>query len=120
MADQMTFEQFQKAAADEEICCSEKCHVFKALKILGGKWNLLVLYQLSKRDSFRFGELKRAIPDITNTMLTNTLRELEEFGIVSRKQFNEIPPHVEYSLTTKGKDLFPIFFELAKWGMKYL
>lgn len=67
-----------------------------------------------------FGELKKALPRITNTMLTNTLRDLEEVGIVHREQFNEIPPHVEYSLTEKGKMLLPVFTELAKWGEAYL
>lgn len=54
-------------------------------------------------------------PRITNTMLTNTLRDLEELGIIHREQFNEIPPHVEYSLTEKGKALLPVFFEISKW-----
>ena len=54
-------------------------------------------------------------PRITNTMLTNTLRDLEELGIIHREQFNEIPPHVEYSLTEKGKSLLPVFFEISKW-----
>ena len=53
-------------------------------------------------------------------MLTATLRDLESFGIVHREQFNEIPPHVEYSLTEKGRALLPAFFELAKWGENYL
>ena len=53
-------------------------------------------------------------------MLTSTLRDLEEYGIVHREQFNEIPPHVEYSLTEKGKALLPAFLELAKWGDNYL
>lgn len=60
--------------------------------------------------------MKKAVPGITNTMLTNTLRDLEKFGIVHREQFNEIPPHVEYSLTEKGKALLPVFTELTKWG----
>lgn len=115
----MSFEEFQHIANNES-CCSENCLVAKALSVLGGKWSLLVLYQLSKKPSFRFGELKKAIPGITNTMLTSTLRELEGLAIISREQFNEIPPHVEYALTQKGKDLFPIFFELAKWSVKYL
>ena len=114
-----SFEEFQKLSC-EETSLNEKCYVVKALKVLGGKWNLVVLYQLSKRPSFRFGELKKTIPDITNTMLTSTLRDLEEMHVVAREQFNEIPPHVEYSLTKKGEDLFPIFFELAKWSVKYL
>lgn len=53
-------------------------------------------------------------------MLTSVLRDLESLGIVNREQFNEIPPHVEYSLTEKGKALLPVFFELAKWGDAYL
>ena len=64
--------------------------------------------------------MKKAIPKITNTMLTATLRDLEELGIVTREQFNEIPPHVEYSLTDKGRALIPIFVEMAKWGEAYL
>ncbi len=64
----------------------------------------------------RFGELKKVYPRITNTMLTNTLRDLESLGIIHREQFNEIAPHVEYSLTEKGKALLPVFFEISKWG----
>ena len=59
-------------------------------------------------------------PRITNTMLTNTLRDLEELGIIHREQFNEIPPPVEYSLTEKGKALLPVFFEISKWGEENL
>ena len=59
---------------------------------------------------------EKALPRITNTMLTSTLRDLEELGSVHREQFNEISPHVEYSLTDKGKALLPVFCELAKWG----
>ena len=64
--------------------------------------------------------MKKAIPKITNTMLTSTLRDLERLGVVAREQFNEIPPHVEYSLTESGEALLPIFYEIAKWGDKYL
>lgn len=56
---------------------------------------------------------------ITNAMLSSTLKELEEAGIVRRTQFNEIPPHVEYSLTQCSQDMLPIFYEIAKWGEKY-
>ena len=87
--------------------------------MLGGKWRTHVLYVLCRQGPFRFGELKAAIPKITSTMLSATLKELEGIGIVHREQFNEIPPHVEYSLTQKGKDLLPVFTELAKWGEKY-
>ena len=63
---------------------------------------------------------EKAYPHITNTMLTNTLRDLERLEIIHREQFNEIPPHVEYSLTEKGKELLPVFFEISKWGQKNL
>lgn len=90
------------------------------MELLSGKWRTHIIYELCKRPTCRFGELRKAVPHITNTMLTNTLRDLERLEIVHREQFNEIPPHVEYSLTDKGKALLPVFFELAKWGDTYL
>ena len=68
----------------------------------------------------RFGELRRNMEGITNTMLTSSLRELERDGLVSRAQFNEIPPHVEYSLTEKGRALLPVFYEMTRWGFRYI
>lgn len=91
-----------------------------ALEMLQGKWKNHILFELSRHDSIRFGELGKALPEITNTMLTSTLRELETYGLINRVQYNEIPPHVEYSLTAKGKDLMPIYYELYKWATKYL
>lgn len=70
--------------------------------------------------SYAFWRIKKAIEGITNTMLTNSLRELEADGLVSRIQFNEIPPHVEYSLTEKGTALLPIFYEMTMWGLQYI
>lgn len=98
----------------------EDCPVHRTLELLSGKWRTHIIYELCKHPSLRFGELKKAYPHITNTMLTNTLRDLERFGILHREQFNEIPPHVEYSLTEKGKALLPIFFEISKWGEENL
>lgn len=99
---------------------SERCPMRRTLELLSGKWRTHIIYALCTHPSCRFGELKKAVPGITNTMLTNTLRDLESFGIVRREQFNEIPPHVEYSLTEKGKALLPVFTELAKWGENHL
>lgn len=99
---------------------SERCPVRRTLEMLSGKWRTHIIYELCKRPSCRFSELKRAVPGITNTMLTTTLRDLETLGIIRREQFNEVPPHVEYSLTEKGKDLLPVFTELARWGEKHL
>lgn len=99
---------------------SDNCPMRRTLELISGKWRTHIIYELCKNETCRFGELKKAMPRITNTMLTNTLRDLESLGIVNRKQFNEIPPHVEYSLTEKGKALLPVFTELAKWGEENL
>lgn len=96
------------------------CPMRRTLELISGKWRTHIIYELCKKPSCRFGELKKALPKITNTMLSSTLRDLEKYEIVNRKQFNEIPPHVEYSLTEKGKALLPAFSELAKWGENYL
>lgn len=98
----------------------EVCPVRRTLELFQGKWNVRVIYELSNADFTRFGELKKLVGGITNTMLTSTLRELETKGIVHRQQFNEIPPHVEYSLTESGKALSVIFDEMRTWGTKYL
>ena len=98
----------------------DDCPVRRTLELLSGKWRTHVIYELCKKPSLRFGELRKALPHITNTMLTATLRDLESIGIVHREQFNEIPPHVEYSLTEKGRALLPVFLELARWGETYL
>lgn len=97
----------------------DRCPMHRVLEMLGGKWRTHVIYELCKQGTCRFGQLKTAIPRITNTMLSASLKDLEARGIISREQFNEIPPHVEYSLTEKGRALLPVFVELAKWVDKY-
>ena len=109
-----TFPEYQARLRVENAAMT--CPVGRTLRLFQGKWAIRVLFELSKTDTVRFGALKQRVEGITNTMLTSTLRDLEELGIVHREQFNEIPPHVEYSLTDKGKALLPVFCELAKWG----
>ena len=96
------------------------CGNHKIFELFQGKWNLWILAVLSQKDSMRFGEIKKAIPKISNTMLSETLRTLEEYGLVSRVQFNEIPPHVEYSATEATKELKDALLALAEWGEKWL
>lgn len=96
------------------------CPIYKTMLLFQGKWNVWVLFELSRNSTMRFSELKKAIPGISNTMLTATLKNLEEQDLVNRVQFNEIPPHVEYSATNKAKELHRIFDEMSKWGEKYL
>lgn len=111
-------EYLQKVLSAREV--RNDCPMRRTLEMLHGKWRTHIIYELCKHPSCRFGELKKTMPFITNAMLTSTLRDLESIGIVHREQFNEIPPHVEYSLTEKGRALLPVFTELHKWGEKYL
>ncbi|WP_110954003.1 winged helix-turn-helix transcriptional regulator [Anaerosinus massiliensis] len=92
------------------------CPVGFALKIIEGKWKLPIIWVLCQNGTLRYNELKRSIIGITNMMLTSSLKELEENGLVHRAQYNEIPPRVEYSLTESGKQLLPVLDEFAKWG----
>lgn len=94
----------------------EKCPLVNSIDLISSKWALKLIFQLLKHDTLRFGMLKKSLPGITNTVLTSTLKKFEQVGIVKRTQLNEIPPHVEYSLTDSGKTLIHVFFELAKWG----
>jgi DNA-binding HxlR family transcriptional regulator len=89
------------------------------LKVLGGKWKAIILYHLLEDRTLRFGQLRRFLPDATQKMLTQQLRELERDGIVSRKVYHQVPPKVEYSLTEFGQTLRPVMTELRKWGQKY-
>lgn len=91
--------------------CSVKC----ALEVIGGKRKLRILAQLLKKEVVRFNELKREISEITNTMLSNSLHELENDGLISRHQYNEMPVRVEYILTDRGKKLLPVLYELDIW-----
>lgn len=117
MDTQKSYEEYIKSI--KSLKPDYKCPMKKTLSLFTGKWRIYVLFELSKSDTKRFSEFKKAIPKITNTMLTSTLRDLTELGIVERIQFNEVPPHVEYKLTDKGKALFPIFDEIIKWNEKY-
>ena len=116
----MTYEEYQSKIKQGIFTVDGNCPVTALLLILQGKWKFRIIYELCIKNPIRFGELRKSIKGITNTMLTASLRELEADGLVSRIQFNEIPPHVEYSLTDKGEALLPIFYEMTKWGFKYI
>ncbi|MDE3840123.1 transcriptional regulator [Bacillus methanolicus] len=90
------------------------------LSVLEGKWKLIILCHLGLKGTKRFTELKNLIPDITQRMLTNQLRELEKDGLVHREVYPVVPPKVEYSLTELGKSLMPIIEMLEEWGKSYL
>ncbi len=96
------------------------CEKELTLSVIGGKWKMLILWHLGKEGTKRFGELKALIPGITQRMLVNQLRELEEDLIVERKVYPVVPPKVEYSLTEQGKSLMPILDSMYQWGKTYM
>ena len=94
----------------------KKAHVDQIVPLLQGKWELQIMLEVVRADVLRFGECKRLLPNITNSVLTAALRNLESWGLISRTQYNEIPPRVEYTPTKKGKSLLPVCYEIIKWG----
>ena len=103
----------------ERYDCSRGCPVEATLEKIGGKWKGIVLYHLLDGPK-RYNELKRNVGGVTQRMLTKQLRELEDDGLILRKVFPVVPPHVEYSLTESGMTLEPILLALRDWGENYL
>jgi len=91
------------------------CPVTRTMSIIGGKWKPIILNCIGDR-TIRFGKLNQIIPSISNKVLAGELKELEQYGLVHRIEFTEMPPRVEYSLTNSGKSLLPLLHELANWG----
>jgi len=92
-----------------------QCPVMATLQLIGGRWKTVILYTLLNGTK-RFGEIDVRITDISRKVLTEQLKELESDGLILRKQYKEIPPRVEYSLTELGKSLSAVIRELEKWG----
>ena len=97
----------------------KKCEILDIWDVLGRRWSLLILKNLSSKPVIRFNELKRSLKDISNTVLSDRLSEREKEGLITKKIYPEIPLKVEYSLTTKAKDLEPILQNLGKWCEKW-
>lgn len=91
------------------------CPVIDIWEILGRRWSLLILKNLSTKETIRFNELKRALAGISSTVLSERLLELEREGLVSKKIYPEVPLRVEYSLTPQAKELETIVKELGRW-----
>lgn len=94
------------------------CPMEYAMHKIAGKWKLVILWHIYDSQVIRYGELKRAVHNITHKMLSNQLKDLVEDGIVNKKNYEQIPPKVEYSLTDHGKTLIPIMDMLFEWGQK--
>ncbi len=95
-----------------------QCSMELTLAVIGGKWKSLILWHLTEQ-TLRFSELRKQLPQVTQKMLTQQLRELERDGLVKRFIYTQIPPKVEYSLTDTGKSLLPILETMCQWGLNY-
>ena len=106
-------ESTPKDVSDRLVCADR---LTDALRCIDGRWKMPILAHLSGKETMRFSDLERAIPQASQKMLTQHLRELERDGIVTRTIYPEVPPKVEYRLTDLGKGLRPVFLSLADWA----
>lgn len=107
----------------EPLCdeiAGEGCGLKKVLNIVGGKWKIMILCVIDNNEIVRYGDLRRSVFGITNTMLAQSLKELENDGLVHRTQYDEMPVRVEYTLTDKARSMIPILLQLKKWGEENL
>ena len=95
-----------------------KCPIRNILSRIGDKWAMLVLYTLEQHGTLRFNDMYRCIPDVSQKMLTATLKMLTEDGLVARKLYPAVPPKVEYSLTDRGRSLLPHLDSLISWAIE--
>lgn len=89
------------------------------LSLISGKWKLHILFILVKQEVMRYNELKRALQVITHKMLSKQLKELEHDGLITRNEYPQVPPKVEYRLSKRGESLVPALVELCKWGVRH-
>ena len=97
----------------------DNCNILNIWNVLSRRWSLLILKNLSSKKVVRFNELKRSLKDISNTVLSDRLSELEKEGLITKKIYPEIPIKVEYRLTNKAKDLELILENLSKWCQRW-
>lgn len=93
--------------------------LFYTLKLIKGKYKMRVLYTLMEFGVVRFGEIKRYLGEISFYMLNKTLKELEADDLIKRKEYDQLPPKVEYSLTERGKSLIPLLDIMCQWGNEH-
>lgn len=107
-----------KNLPNDENIYDTRCPILYAMELIGQKWKLPILWYLAdaENQTLRYRELERKVVGITATMLTKCLRELEADGLISRRQYNTIPPTVEYSLAEKGRSLIPALESVYDWA----
>ena len=119
MEKRMSYEEFLWRVKDGIVDDTGKSPVIPVLKLFQVRWRSEVIYYLFTSESARFNEIKFNLKGITSTMLSATLNDLIELGLVQKTTFEDHPPHAEYSLTEKGDDLLPIYYEISNWGFEY-
>jgi DNA-binding HxlR family transcriptional regulator len=100
---------------DSTLDFSLNCPVSATLEVLGGKWRMMILWSIDLGHN-RFGMMQRVLPGISKKQLTAELRELERYGLISRTVFAEVPPRVEYAITSLGESLRPVLSAIRNWG----
>ncbi len=101
----------------ENCPCMGTCPLNRALGLIGGKWKMQILCALSNNGPTRYNRLKKTLDGVSNTVLANALRELEEDGLVLRREYLEVPVRVEYEITAPSRALVPILDRLGDWSM---
>ncbi len=101
-------------------CSNYQCEIELTLEILSGKWKALIIWNLHLHGIIRYNAFSKYIPHITQKMLTQQLKELEKYGIVTRTVYPTVPPTVEYQLSELGQELIPIMSAMDQWGKKYV
>lgn len=96
--------------------CLEKCPLNYAMSLIGGKWKMQILCAINNKGTLRYNELRRKLDGISNTVLANALKELEDAGLVKRTEYLEVPVRVEYSSTEQSKKIMPVLESLSNWG----
>jgi DNA-binding HxlR family transcriptional regulator len=115
-AEKKRTEDLKSDVLDKRIC---DCPVETALNLISGKWKARILWKLHTHGVVRFGEMRKGLEGITQKMLTQQLRELEDDGLIKRKVYAEVPPRVEYSLTSFGQTLQPVMQVIGEWGKEH-
>ena len=105
------------ALTHENCPCMESCPLNRALELIGGKWKMQILCSLYNNGPTRYNQLKKTLDGVSNTVLANALRELENDGLVLRREYLEVPVRVEYAITKPCERLIPILDQLGNWSM---
>ncbi len=103
----------------ENCPCMEACPLNRALKLIGGKWKMQILCSLHNNGPTRYNKLKRSLDGVSNTVLAGALRELEEDGLIFRREYLEVPVRVEYEVSPRSEALIPILDALGEWAVPH-